>query len=120
MLSTCNGWPDKDYKMVKRLLLALVWLLASLALYGALVALEFYWNVPDWQPRFDAMAGGLLVWIAFLLLVIWALSQAKSNRLAQIASLIFCAALLVLAIYVFPPEPLKPGLLGRDSSSPLW
>ena len=35
-------------------------------------------------------------------------------------SLAACLALLALAVYVLPPEPMTQGLFAREARSPLW
>jgi peptidoglycan/LPS O-acetylase OafA/YrhL len=105
---------------LKRVLLILAWFLATVGLYAGLVALELDWNFPDWQPRWDVPSCAILFWLAGMLGAIWFLSRAGRERLTLTLSLLPCLALLILAVYLLPPEPLKPGLLGRDFHSPLW
>ena len=53
--------------MKRPLLLALGWLMSAAGLYAALVMLEFYWNLFDWQPKLDLRALGLIIGIIALL-----------------------------------------------------
>ena len=46
--------------MKRAILLTLGWLLAAAGLYVALVMLELYWNLYDWQPGLDLRALGLI------------------------------------------------------------
>jgi hypothetical protein len=105
---------------VKRALLILGWLGCALSLYLGLVALDFYWNVPDWQPRFDGIVMGIFAPITLSILGVAFLSRCSKDRLTKSIAVLLCLALVGLAVYVIPPEPLKPGFLGRESSSPLW
>ena len=105
---------------VRRVLLIFFWVLAVAGLYAALVVLEVYWNLFDWQPRLDLAAFGIMVWMGMMLAALWCLCRASTDRVIGGVALLLCAALVALAIYVFAPEPVKPGLLGRDTASPLW
>ena len=48
--------------MKRAILLTVGWLLAAAGLYVALVGLELYWNLYDWQPRLDLNASGFDLW----------------------------------------------------------
>jgi amino acid permease len=48
------------------------------------------------------------------------LSRCSKDRLTKSIALSLCLALVGMAVYVIPAEPLKPGFLGREFSSPLW
>ena len=105
--------------MLRAILRSLGWLLAALTLYMALVALELYWNLYDWQPKLDLNTVGLIFGILALLGVIWFLARAGRDRPAGV-SLLVCLALLVLAVYVVPPEAKTEGLFAREAPSPVW
>ena len=106
--------------MTRAILLTLAWVLAALGLYASLVALEFYWNVWDWQPNLDLIAWGLMVAIFGFVLAMRLLAPASRDRCSQGVSLVLCVALLVLGFYVLAPEPLTQGLFARELSSPFW
>ena len=106
--------------MTRTILLTLAWVVASLGLYAALVALEFYWNVWDWQPNLDPIAWGLLVAVFGFVFAMRLLASATRDRMSQAVSLLLCAALLALGFYVLAPEPLTQGLFARERSSPFW
>jgi hypothetical protein len=106
--------------MKRAILLTLGWLLAATGLYVALVMLELYWNLTDWQPKLDSNASGLMTGILALLAAIGFLARASGDRFSQGLSLAICLALLALAVYVVPPEPMTQGLFARESPSPLW
>jgi|SRR5947207_42658 len=117
--------PKQMSKISKRsmtdgILSFLGWLVAALALWVLLVVLELYWNFIDWQPKLDSRALGLGFGICSVLAGVWWLACTNRSHTTRGASLVICLALLVLAIYVFPPEPLTSGLFARQRSSPLW
>jgi hypothetical protein len=106
---------------VKRaILLSLGWLLSAAGLYVALVVLELYWNLYDWQPKLDWEALGLIFGMLALLAAIRLLARASGDRFSRGVSLVICLALLALAVYVFPPEPRTSGLFAREAPSPFW
>jgi hypothetical protein len=105
---------------MKSVLVVVGWLLAVLGLYAGLVGLEYYWNVPDWQPYPDSIALALAFWIMLMLFWTWFLARASKGRLCLGLALLPCLALLALAVYVAGPEPLKSGFLGREAHSPVW
>jgi hypothetical protein len=94
--------------------------LAAAGLYAALVMLELYWNLYDWQPKLDLEALGLIFGMLALLAAIRLLARASGNRFSRGASLVICLALLALAVYVFPPEPRSSGLFAREAPSLFW
>ena len=106
--------------MKRAILLTLGWLLAAAGLYVALVMLELYWNLYDWQPRLDLRALGLFCGMISVLVAIRFLARAGGNRFSQGVSLVICLALLALGVYVFPAEPITHGMFARESPSPLW
>jgi hypothetical protein len=106
--------------MKRAILLSLGWLLAAAGLYAALVTLELYWNLYDWQPKLDLVALGLILGMFAVLAAIRLLARAGCDRFSRGVSLAICLALLALAVYVVPPEPLTQGLFGREAPSPLW
>ena len=106
--------------MKRAILLSLGWLLSAAVLYAALVALELYWNLYDWQPKLDLIALGLILGILAVLAAIRLLARAGKDRFSRGVSLAICLALLALAVYVVPAEPLTQGLFGREASSPFW
>jgi hypothetical protein len=106
--------------MTRVILLSIGWFVAALGLYVALVILELYWNLNDWQPKLDSRASGLIIGVGSILVAIRFLARANSHRIGQGVSLVLCLALLALAVYVFPREPLTQGLFARQQSSPLW
>ena len=116
-----DRWSALCFRRVKSLLLAAAWLAAVAGLYLPIAALEFYWNIPDWQPRFDAYAM-IFAWLALTCSLLASLLAVLTgrNKPWRAFSLVPCAVLLALGIYLWPAEPLSPGLLGRDLSSPLW
>jgi len=105
---------------VKSTLLIIAWVLAVAGLYVGLVILEFYWNVPEWQPRLDFRALVLIWWVMATLAFICFLARISDGPLTQAVSLLLCLALCALAVHVFPPEAAKTGLFGRESPSALW
>ena len=108
-------------RSVKKLLLTLGWILATVGLYAALVGLEFYWNMPDWHPLFDSIAAFLVAWCAAMIVAMgWLARRTFRSRLAAVVSLIPSLALGALAICLLPPEALSSGLFGRVTPSPLW
>ena len=106
--------------MWRTALLVLGWILASLALYAALLGLELHWNFFDWSPRFDFAAGGLLLGVLLALTVIWFIAQTAQPTALRLLSLVLVSALVGLAIYVVPAEPKSEGLFGRQLPSPFW
>ena len=106
--------------MTRVIVLSIGWLVAALALYVALLILDLYWNLYDWQPKVDSIAVGLIIGVCAVLVAVRFLVRATSHRIGQGLSLVLCFALLALAFYVFPPEPLTQGLFAREHSSPLW
>ena len=106
--------------MKRAILLSLGWLLSAAVLYAALVTLELYWNLYDWQPKLDLIASGLILGILAVLAVIRLLARTSRDRFSRGVSLVICLALLALAVYVVPAEPLTQGLFGREAPSPLW
>lgn len=106
--------------MKRAILLSLGWLLAAVGLYAALVMLELYWNLYDWQPKLDLNASGLIFGMLALLAAIRLLARASGNRFSRGSSLVICLALLALAVYVVPAEPLTEGLFAREATSPFW
>jgi hypothetical protein len=109
------------YKHVTRaIFVTFAWIMAAVGLYAAVVVLEFYWNVWDWQPNLDLFAWGLMVAIFGFVLVMRLLAPSSRDRTSQGVSLLLCVALLVLGFYVLAPEPLTQGLFAREGSSPFW
>jgi len=106
--------------VIRAILLILGWLMAAFVLWLLLVALEVYWNLYNWQPKLDWRALGLGFAMCLVLAGIWMLAHATRQHAARGVSLVVCFALLALAAYVFPPEPLTVGLFARERSSPLW
>jgi hypothetical protein len=106
--------------MKRAVLVTFGWVIGTLGLYAALVMLELYWNFYDWQPRVDFKAFGLIFGMLAILAAIHYLARASCDRLSQGVSLMACLALLALAVYVFPPEPLTGGLFARAAVSPFW
>ncbi len=104
----------------KQALVPLGFLLMALGLYTGLVALEYYWNVPDWQPRWDSSAALIFAWLGVMVSGAWLVAGLSTGRTSRILCAIPSLALIALAVYVAGPEPLKPGFLGREFSSPLW
>lgn len=94
--------------------------LPVICLYLGLVAIEFYWNVPDWQPRWDIYGFALLWTVATSTAVLCVFVALAVRPFARMASFVLCVLLLVVAFYLFPAEPLRPGLLGRGTISPVW
>jgi hypothetical protein len=107
-------------RFLKPSLVVGAWFLSLLLLYAAIVALDLYWNVPDWQPRWDSY-GLLMVWCAYASAVLLsALAVLAQNKIGRVLAIFVTAALLALGIYLVPAEPLSPGFLGRETASPLW
>src|ERR1017187_8893530 len=106
--------------MKRPLLLALGWLMSAAGLYAALVMLELYWNLFDWQPKLDLRALGLIIGIIALLAAIRFLARASNDRFSQVVSLVACLAMFGLGVYVSLPEPMTQGLFAREAPSPFW
>jgi hypothetical protein len=106
--------------MKRTILLARGWLAAAAGLYVALVMLEFDWNLYDWQPRLDLKASGLIFGTLAAFAAMWCLARVSCNRFSRGVSLAACLALLALAVYVLPSEPMTQGLFAREAASPLW
>ena len=106
--------------MKRAMLLTLGWLLASAGLYVALVILELYWNLYDWEPKLDSHSTVLILGMLAVLVAIWFLARASSDLLSRGVSGTICLALLALGVYVFLPEPITHGLFAREMPSPLW
>ena len=100
--------------MTRVIVLSIGWLVAALALYVALLILDLYWNLFDWQPKVDPIAVGLIIGVCAVLVAVRFLVRATSHRIGQGLSLVLCVALLGLAFYLFPPEPLTQGLFARE------
>jgi copper chaperone CopZ len=95
-----------------------IYVASCLGSYIGLVALEFYWNVPDWQPRGDFISTTLILFVLGCLFA--QLRQLLKTRLKAVRVVygVIAAGQLLLGIYLLEPEPVKPGLLGRSESSP--
>ena len=106
--------------MTREILIALGWLLAAIALYAGFVALELYWNLYDWRPRYDARATAIGLALSALLTAVWYLARGNRGLTSRTFSGLACLALLILGIYLVPAEPLTAGVFARESSSPLW
>jgi peptidoglycan biosynthesis protein MviN/MurJ (putative lipid II flippase) len=106
--------------MKRAILLSLGWLLSAVVLYAALVALELYWNLYDWQPKLDWNAAVLIFGMLAALAALGLLARAGKARFSRGVSLAICLALLALAVYVVRAEPLTQGLFARGAHSPLW
>ncbi len=106
--------------MKRAFVITLGWLIASTGLYLAVLGLELYWNLYDWQPRVDWKAIGLVIVMLGILLAIRMLARASRDRFSRSVALVECLVLLSLAIYVFPAEPLTQGLFARTTASPFW
>src|SRR5215831_17354568 len=105
---------------MRTMLLVVGWILAWVANYFVFLALELYWNLFSWFPRFDLRALGLMMALLAALVATWWLARVSVNRLARFFSLLGCVALFILGIYVLPEEPKTVGLLSRQLPSPLW
>jgi hypothetical protein len=105
---------------MRAILLTLGWLGAGAGLYLMVVSLDVYWNLFNWHPELDLIAWGFLVGIFAVLVALRLLAGATNDRVSRVVSLVVCLALLVLAVYVLPREPLTGGVFGRDHSSALW
>ena len=106
--------------MTRTILISIGWFGATALLYVMLVILELNWNLFDWQPRIDPKALTLAAGLCSILLGILLLSQVSHSCLSGWISFLLCLALLALAIYVLPPEPITRGMFGRKEPSPLW
>ena len=106
--------------MRRTILLTLGWLAAALGLYAALLGLELCWNLYNWQPRLDTDSMGLIGGALSFLVAIRFLAGATRDGVSQGVAWLTCLALLALAVYVLPPEPLTTGLFARTVASPLW
>lgn len=106
--------------MIRGILLILAWLAAALGLWVLLVILEVYWKLYDWQPKLDARALGLGMGICLDVVGMLLLARATRRPAARAASLLISLALLALAVYVVPKEPLTSGMFAREQSSPSW
>jgi hypothetical protein len=96
------------------------WLTAVAALYGALLILDCYWNLFDWEPKWDLDSLALSIWILAVLTALGLLARVLRDRFSQAISLITCLFLLGLGIHVTPAEARSEGLLGRTTPSPTW
>ncbi len=105
---------------LRTFLLSLGWLAVAIWLYAVMLGLELDWNLVDWVPRFDGRTGILLAAGVAGLVVAWCLAGANRTRVLQVFSFVACLALMGVAIYVLPAEPLTHGLFARTSPSPLW
>jgi hypothetical protein len=106
--------------MLRQILLALAWLMAMGALYLALLGLELYWNLPEWRPRSDATSVGLVLGVVLFSSSFWFLTRARSDSLVRWISAAVCLTLVLLGLYVCPPEPPGHGLFERAAPSPAW
>ena len=106
--------------MKRTILLSLGWLLAAAGLYAALVMLELYWNLYDWQPKVDFNAAGLIFGVVVVLGAIRLLARASRDRFSRSVSLVICLTLLAVAVYVVPAEAITAGLFAREAPSPFW
>src|SRR5215471_12085200 len=107
-------------QMKRAMLLIPGWLVVTLGLYVALVALELYWNIFNWRLRLDWVAAGLNMAVFLPLIATWFLARATRDIITQIVSLALCLTLLGLGIYIWPREPLTQGLFARETASPIW
>lgn len=106
--------------MIRAFLLVLGWLAAAFCLWALLVVLEVYWNLYNWQPEFDLSALGAALGVCLALVSLLLLARAGGRGAVRGVALVVCLTLLVLAVYVAPPEPLTSGLFARERSSPNW
>ena len=104
--------------MKRAILLTFGWLTSGLGLYFMLVILELYWNVYDWQPRWDSQAAGLIAGVFLFLVAMRFLARATRDRASRGVSLVLCLGMLALAFYVLWPEPITQGLFARERASP--
>jgi hypothetical protein len=105
---------------MRAMILIVGWILALVANYLACLALELYWNLFGWFPRFDWNSLGLSMALLAALAASWWLARASVDRLTRIFSLVGCVVLLTLGAYVLPEEPKTEGLFSRQSPSPFW
>jgi hypothetical protein len=106
--------------MGRTALLVVGWIIALVAHYIILVALEFHWNLFCWFPHLDLQSCSLAVALLGVLAGTWHLARLPQNRFARIFSLAGCLALAGLGVYVLPAEPKSEGLFSRQLPSPLW
>jgi len=105
---------------MKSTLIILAWIITTVGLFLGLLILEFYWNVPAWEPEGDSIAGFLVAWLVAIVVAFWFLSRARVNWAARMFSFLICLGLFALAVHVLPAEPVKSGLFARSSPSPAW
>jgi hypothetical protein len=96
------------------------WLAGMTALYVGLLLVEGYWNLFDWEPKWNWTSLGLAGWLVLVLAVLAFLARAARGALSNTVSLLTSMLLIALAVHVTPAEPLSEGLLGRTASSPIW
>ncbi len=106
--------------MKRSVLLAVAWIAAALGLYIALVVLELYWNLYDWQPVMDLKALGLVCGAGSVLVAMAFLARTRCHAPVRWFSFVICLALLALGLYVLPREPTTQGLFAREHPSPAW
>lgn len=104
----------------KRLFLPAAWLAAASGLYGSVALLDFLWNFPGWQPVCDARALALVWSIGVCSVALAVLGMMTKAGLGRTVVLLPCLFFVVLGLYMCPPEPAQPGMLGRDTPSPVW
>ena len=106
--------------MVRTLILGTAWVVATAFLYLNLVALEFYWNLFDWDPKFDLPSALLVAGLCIPLCATRYLARIRSNQVPKAVATICCLSLCLLGIYVLAAETKTTGLFARESPSPIW
>jgi hypothetical protein len=102
------------------ILIAAGWIAAGAGVYVALLSLDVYWNLFNWEFRLDWAALGLIALMLAALTCVGLLLRARTGPVVGGVSLCICFGLFALGVYVSPPEPLSAGWFGRVAPSPGW
>lgn len=106
--------------MLRGFLLSLGCLIAACGIYASVLLLELYWNLYEWEPKWDGRAAGMIVALAVCVTTMAFLSRATSPRFGKVFGCLLALLLLGLGFYVLAPEPLSKGLFGRSAPSAAW
>ena len=106
--------------MTRAALVAFGWLFAAATLYLVLLLLELYWNLFQWDPKWDARTVGMLGLVSGVVVLTAFLARGSQHPFTRVLSGLLSAALLSLGFYVLPAEALTEGLFARTAPSPFW
>lgn len=106
------------HKIVRAVVLTVLWFAAGCALLYSLVCLEINWNLFGFSPRWDGAVPGQLVCIFGSIAGTWFLAKTSRDRFSRAMSLLICVLLAGIAMFVFFYA--ERFLLGRNELSPLW